>query len=131
MEIVRRIYEASGDAETVLALYDPDIEWDMTRHPMSQMLQQKALVHGHAELRGWFHEWYAEFEDFEHHLVELIDAGDDHVVSIGTDTGRGRASGVEVNRRIAGVWRLRSGKVTQVVWFDRPEQALEAAGLSE
>ena len=130
VETVRRIYEASGDAEAVLALYDAEIEWDMTRHPMSQMLQRNALLHGHAALRGWFHEWYAVFEDFEHHLDELIDAGGDYVVSIGTDTGRGRASGVDVNRRIAGVWRVQSGKVTQVVWFDRPEQALEAAGLA-
>jgi ketosteroid isomerase-like protein len=36
VEIVRRLYEAvaGGDSETVLALYDPDIEVDASRTPL-------------------------------------------------------------------------------------------------
>jgi hypothetical protein len=29
----------------------------------------------------------------------------------------------------AGVWTLRDGKITRVVWFATREEALEAAGL--
>ena len=128
LEVVRRIYEAAArrDTETVLALYAPEIEWDMSAHPMSRMLQQKAIRRGREEIRDWFREWYEVFEDYAHPVDELIDAGD-HVVSVGTDTGRGRASGIEVQQQVAGVWTVRDGQVVRVVWYPTREEALRAA----
>ena len=132
VDIVRRVYAASArrDSRMVLSLYDPDVEWDMSAHPMSQMLQRQTLSRGHDQLRSWFHEWYEMFEDFEHTCEELIDAGGHTVVSVGTDRGRGRGSGVEVARLIAGVWTIRDGRIARVVWYPTREQALEAAALS-
>ena len=131
VEIVRRVYEASAnrDTETVFSLYDPDVEWDMSHHPFG-WLSEPSCRRGHEQLRAWFHDWYEAFEDFEHACEELIDAGE-HVVSVGTNVGRGRGSGVQVERPIAGVWTIRTGKVVQVVWFSTRSEALEAAGLSE
>ena len=132
VEIVRRVYESSAhhDAEAVLSLYDPEVEWDVSHHPMGQTFEARGSRHGHEGLRTWFRDWYEAFEDFEHHLVELIDA-DEHVVSVGTDAGRGRESGVEVDRPIAGVWTIRDGKIVRVAWFATREEALKAAGLQE
>jgi ketosteroid isomerase-like protein len=71
------------------------------------------------------------WEGFEDDLEELIDAGD-HVISVVTSRGRGRASGVEVEwAGNAGVWTIRNGKVVRVVWFSSRKDALEAVGLSE
>ena len=41
VELVRRVYEAAArrDSETVYDLYDPDVEWDMTRHPYGEMFE--------------------------------------------------------------------------------------------
>ena len=62
---------------------------------------------------------------------ELIDAGK-QVVSVSTMRGRGRASGAEVtSRRYSGVWTIREGRVTRVVWFPTRAEALEAAGVRE
>jgi ketosteroid isomerase-like protein len=132
VEIVRRVYDASArrDPEAVLLLYDADVEWDMSHHPMSQMLEERGSRRGHDGLRAWFRDWYEVFEDFEHRLVEVIDAGE-QIVSVGIDSGRGRGSGVEVERLIAGVWTIREGKVVRVAWFATRKEALEAAGLSE
>jgi ketosteroid isomerase-like protein len=132
VEIVRQVYEASArrDPEAVLSLYDPDVEWDMSRHPMSQVFENLGVRHGHEGLRAWFRDWYEVFDDFEHHCEELINAGE-HVVSVGIDTGRGRGSGIAVERRIAGVWTIRNGKIVRVAWFPTRAEALEAAGLSE
>ena len=131
VEIVRRVYEASArrDTETVLSLYASDIEWDMRRNPYGELFETDVRI-GHAELRAWFREWYAAFEDFEHECDELIDAGD-HVVTVGTDRCRGRESGVQVERTLAGVWTLRNGKVVRVVWFASKEQALHEVGVRE
>jgi ketosteroid isomerase-like protein len=132
VEIVRRVYEASArrDAEAVLSMYDPDVEWDLSQHPMGQIFEREGRRKGHEGLRAWFHEWYDAFEDFEHRCEEVIDAGE-YVVSVGIDAGRGRGSGIEVERTIAGVWTIRNGKIVRVVWFPTREEALEAAGREE
>jgi ketosteroid isomerase-like protein len=67
----------------------------------------------------------------EDEYTELIDAGE-HVVSIQSTRGRGRASGVQVEHaNFAGVWTVREGKVVRAVWFPTREEALQAAGLRE
>jgi uncharacterized protein len=132
LEIVRRVYEASArrDTATVLSLYDPGVEWDMTHHPYGEMDEGGGSRFGHEGLRAWFRDWYEVFEDFEHECDDLIDAGE-HVVSVGTDHAQGRESGVQVHTQLAGVWTIRHGKVVRVVWFASVEDALEAVGLSE
>jgi ketosteroid isomerase-like protein len=130
VEVVRRLYEAIArrDSEGVLALYDPDVEWDMSGFPYGEMLERRS--HGHAGLRAFWHELYEAWEEYEHDCHELIDAGD-HVVSIVTDRGRGRASGAEVELSGYGVWTIRDGKIIRVVWFRTREEALNAVGLRE
>jgi ketosteroid isomerase-like protein len=63
----------------------------------------------------------------EDHCDELIDAGE-HVISVVTRRGRGRASSVEVETRRAGVWTVRAGKVVRTVWFQSVEEALDFVG---
>jgi ketosteroid isomerase-like protein len=91
----------------------------------------RRVYRGHEGLRIMFREWYEAWEDVEGNLKELIDAGE-HVISVQTYGGRGRASGVEVEwTDLAGVWTIRNGKVVRVAWFATRKEALEAAGLSE
>ena len=50
---------------------------------------------------------------------------------VATNHGRGKASGVPVEQRVAYVYTVREGKVSEMqVWSDRGA-ALKAAGLSE
>ncbi len=131
VEIVRRIYDAveRGDIDTVLALYDPEIEWVFERSPFRDFLKHDTY-RGHEDLRRMFGERYDDaWREIEDEIEELIDAGD-RVVSVVSTRGRGRASGVEVEKLHAGVWTIRAGKVVRVEWMDR-EKALEVAGLSE
>jgi ketosteroid isomerase-like protein len=130
VEVVRRLYEAiqRGDSAAVLDLYDPDVEWDMSGYPYGEMLTVRSR--GHAALRTFWRELYEAWDAYDHDVHELIDAGD-HVVSVVTDRGRGRASGAEVRTDAYGVWTVRDGKITRSIWFRTRAQALEAAGLSE
>jgi ketosteroid isomerase-like protein len=128
---VRRVYDAAArrDTETVLALYDPKIEWDWTR--VSGLFGQGGLYRGREALQRWFQEWSEGLDHIEYEAEELIAAGDDRVISEAYMRGRGRASGIEVASTLYAVWTIREGKIVQVVWFPTRADALEAAGLSE
>jgi ketosteroid isomerase-like protein len=128
VEIVRRVYDAASarDVETVLALYDPEVELDVSRLGLADL----NVYHGHDGLRSLFREWNEIWGKIEYDYEELIDAGE-HVVSVVTRHARGRASGAEVERPFALVWTLREGKVVRVVWFLTREEALETAELRE
>ena len=130
VEIVRRVYEAAArrDGEAVLALYDPEIEWDWTR--VSGLFGQSGLYRGRERLRQWFREWSEGLDSIKYEAVDLIAAGD-RVISESDMRGRGRASGVEVGDTLYAVWTIREGKVVRVVWFPTRADAIEAAGLSE
>ena len=66
-------------------------------------------------------EWTLEPEEF-------IDAGE-RVVVLARLSARGRASGVALVRRDGMVWTVRGGKAVRLDYFNRPADALEAAGL--
>ena len=133
VEVVRRIFEASvrRDVETVLALYDPDVEWDGSRHRWGEVMVGDLKWKGHAALRQFFRRYYEMWEDFEFDIDELLDAGGD-VISVVTSRARGRSSGivVEWTEQVA-IWTIRDGKAVRVTWFSSRAEALEAAGLSE
>jgi ketosteroid isomerase-like protein len=126
VEVVRRIHDAAmrRDVETVLALYDPDVELDASR---VQIVGQNSY-RGHDGLRRFFAEWHEAWESIDYSFEELIDAGD-QVISVVTRRARGRASGADVEWPLALVWTVRGGKVTRLAWFRSREDAVEAAGL--
>lgn len=130
VEVVRRVYEAADrrDSATVLALYDPEVELDVSRTFGDVM--GRDLYRGHDGLRELFRDWHEAWENIEYDYEELIDAGD-RVVALVTRRARGRASGADVELKLALVWTLRDGKAVQVVWYPTREEALEAVGLRE
>jgi ketosteroid isomerase-like protein len=133
VEIVRRLFDAVArrDAATVLSLYDPNVEWDGTRHRWGEVMPGEAHWHGHDGLRKFFRAYYETWEDLQNKIEETIDAGD-HVVAVVNSRARGRASGVEVEwAGHASVWTILDGKIVRVLWFPTREEALEAVGLQE
>jgi ketosteroid isomerase-like protein len=76
--------------------------------------------------------WSEEFDDWRVEFHEVLDAGDDRVVFTWHEHGRGRRSGVVVERpKAAFVHTLRDGKIVHSVQYGLAEEALEAVGLSE
>jgi ketosteroid isomerase-like protein len=128
VEIIRQVYEAASqrEANTVFALYDPNVELDARRLGVGDL----GVYHGHDGLRRLFAELYEAWGEIDYSYDELIDAGE-HVVSIVTRHARGRASGVDLEQPFALLWTLRDRKVIRVMWFSARAEALEAAGLSE
>jgi ketosteroid isomerase-like protein len=131
VEIVRRVYDAAArrDTETVLDLYDSEVEWDVSRSPMARLVGE-GRYQGHDGLRRFFHAYHEAWENIAYEHKELIDAGN-RVISVDHERGRGRASGAEVEFTQYAVWTIRQGQIVQAVWFPTREEALEAAGLRE
>lgn len=128
VQLVRQVYEAaaSRDLPTVLRLYDERVELDASRVGMFS-----EVFRGHDGLRKLFRDWHEAWGEIEYSYEELIDAGEDEVVSVVTRRARGKASGVDVEHPFALLWTLRNGRVIRVVWFLSRAEALEAAGLAE
>jgi ketosteroid isomerase-like protein len=133
VEVVRRVYAVAArreDAASVLALYDTEIEWDISHSPARELIGHR-VYRGHEGLRTFFREWHEAWETVEPDLEEVIDSGE-HTISVETTRGRGRTSGVEVELPHYAVWTIREGKIARVAWFGTRADALrEAARLSE
>ena len=87
---------------------------------------------------GWLRAaktWIEPFEWLRIELEQIVDAGD-CLVSIHRIRSRARHTGIEFDSRndgahLAYLWTLRDGKIVHLRAYVEPEEALEAAGLSE
>jgi ketosteroid isomerase-like protein len=133
VEIVRRGYEAfdSGDLESALALFDPDVEVLMAEEPGGVSLLDLSKTYRGVEGVITFLGQMAEAWGEVHWVPErYFDAGDEVVVFIRL-TAEGKSSGVAVNQSMAHLCTVRSGKLVRLETFWRRDAALKAAGLSE
>jgi ketosteroid isomerase-like protein len=128
LEIVRQLMEAwhRGDMEAVFSLFDPAIVWDN-----STVTGPNAGTYRDREnVRQFFREWSEAFETQQIQAETFIDARERVVVGYRL-SGRGKASGAEVEMVRWLVNRVRNGLVTRIDVFETKAQALEAAGLQE
>lgn len=131
VELVRRAWEAfeRGDAQTAFEIFDPDVEWDVS-HDVWGDIVGGGHYRGPQGVATWLRDLYEAWESFEMSTDEVLDAGDDRVVCVLIARGKGRASGLEVEHRPAGVATLRGGRIVRIVWYPTREEALAAAGRS-
>lgn len=125
VETVRQGYEAfnRGDLDWMVAHLDPEIVWeDAAEVPGSRTYR------GIREVRGYLESFAQQWEEIRFEPDEILDVGEQVVVLVRM-VARGRASGAQVDARLAHLWELREGRgVSMCTFFDR-ESALTAAGL--
>ncbi len=115
-----------GDFEMAFAGLAPDVEWQLLPSlPESGVLRGRdAVVDYFSRVRD-VAEWHVEG-------VEFIDAGEGGTVIHQHGTGTGRVTGIVLTRDFFQIWETDSdGLVVRVREYERREDALEAAGLSE
>jgi ketosteroid isomerase-like protein len=125
VEIVRRAHEAlnGGDIDALVALCDSGFRLDM-----SDRVFNPAVYEGHEGIRRFYAEVRDVWASYTWEPEELIESGD-HVIALLRSSGRGRGSGIEIERRTAMVWTVREGRATALRFFRDRGAALEAAGL--
>jgi ketosteroid isomerase-like protein len=126
VELVERVYEAfsRGDAAAALSYFDPSVVMDASHRVDGR------IGHGHQELTAILIEWLGTWDRWREEIEETRDLGD-RVLVISTQRGVGKGSGIEWENRFAMLYEMQGGKITRWTIYDDPQEALEAAGLSE
>lgn len=108
VDIVRAHYAASarGDIAEMMANVSPQVRWtEMAGFPCAG-----TWVGPHAVAENVFAVLGRDWIGYRFELENLIDAGD-HVVGVGTYHGTFRATGKEMQARVAHVWKVEGGKI--------------------
>jgi ketosteroid isomerase-like protein len=130
VEIVRAAIEATmrrpkPDWETMNALFHPDHEF---------LPRDVGLVGGGVRGAQGYREWLtsiSETLEWEVTLAGVTEIDHERVLAVLPTKFRGRQSGAETEQRIAAVVTVQGEKVVRTELFQSPEEALEAAGLSQ
>jgi ketosteroid isomerase-like protein len=103
---LRRGYEAlnRGDLSVVLELIHRDIEW----HEPDP--SPDAGTHtGRDSFERFLCGWMDSFDGFKVEPEQVLER-DDKLIAVVHQSGRGRASGVQVDARLAHVWTVKDGR---------------------
>ena len=132
VEIIRRMYDAwlSDDYDTVYATYHFDIR--LHPDPEASWVGIDDRYVGHDGMRRYMAAVYEAFEDYRPEIEKIVDAGEERVLTLAVEHGRGRGSGAEVEaHKTAHLWTLRDGKAVQLDLFLDRQRALETVGMRE
>ena len=127
LDLVRSIFQAwtHGDIESVLREhFEPTARLDL-----SENIFNPAVYVGYEEIARQRREVNEVWGLFEIEVERLFE-GEDVVVAFTHEHGRGEASGVEVDRDTAFLFRLRLGKVSEVRTYRDRDRALADSGLT-
>ncbi len=128
VELVRSIYAAweRGDWSSA-AWADPEIEFVGADGPNPFSVKGiEKLAEAWAEFLDTWEKWSAEAEEYR-------ELDDERVLVLATWGGRGKKSGLEVDKMTAkgaNLFHLRDGKVTRLVLYWDRERALADVGLA-
>ena len=116
------------DLATLLELADPDIDF---RSYLATLTGSDGAYRGHDGLTRYVRDLGEAFESFEVQLEEARDLGDT-VLMVGRLRAKGRASGLEVEERLAWLHTFRPGtgpgRYLRHQFFATPDGALAAVG---
>ena len=116
------------DVEALLEELDPEVEW----HPALPVLVggEATVYRGHEGIREMLRDLYEAFAENHVEIWEIRDLGD-RLVVIGRTRARGKESGAETESPWGGVAEYKDGRAIRIRTYLDPNDALEAAGLSE
>ena len=124
-EPVRRLWAALSkrDWDAFSAELDPEMEYTPV---------EEQVVRGPEAATRYAERWLEAWETFSAEVeeVESAPAADRAFVAL-RFRGRGNGSGVEIDERGFWVYELRGGRLYRISEYSDPDEALEAAGLSE
>lgn len=133
VEVVRSLAEAfqHRNHERAFDFYDPGIEWDASRTPVSGV-GAEGIYHGHEGVRAYWREWLSAWSDLHFEIEDVRGAGDDVVLLVRNQRQWGRHSGIETQVTPYGmVFTFRGGKIVRCCFYPAQRSALKAAGLQE
>ena len=129
VELVRSMYRP-GDPSAFFELLHEGVQVDMSSLPL--LPDHPELIGGKQAALDLYRDFWGTWDEYVLEPVEIIDAGQDRVVVVQDERGRGKGSGAPFERRRwAVIYTVREAKIVRVEHFRDRDQALEAAGLRE
>jgi ketosteroid isomerase-like protein len=120
VDLVREIYSLWGEHKSDRHLIDPELEYVNPSYAVESGTRHSSRTL--AKVREVYPDFRVEPERF-------VDAGE-NVAVIGVARGTSD-SGLEAQWRQGYVWTVRDGRAVRFRWFNDPNEALKAVGLSE
>lgn len=110
VSVITQLYEAfaRGDVPTVLATFDPGIEWREAEG--LEYANGNPYVGPDAILQGVFGRLVGEWDNFTVTPRELL-ATPNGVVALGRYTATNKATGRPIDAQFAHVWQMQDGKI--------------------
>jgi ketosteroid isomerase-like protein len=123
VEIARDAAEAlgAGDFDSWLSLHSDDCEFV----PLIVGVEGGEPYRGHDGCRAFWADIHGAFEGWRSEVVEVRDCGDAAVLALRLH-GRGRDSGLPVDRRVWQTFRARDGKAVWWCIYGSEQEALDA-----
>jgi ketosteroid isomerase-like protein len=113
---------ARGDTEAVMDALDPAVE---IHSP--QEVGNAGTFRGVAGYREWEGLWMEAWEEFQNEILGAEPVGQRHVVVDARQRGRGRGSGIEVDREVSLLCEIRDGRLVRFHIYSTHERALAVA----
>ena len=126
VEVIQSIYAslARGDWDAAFRLADPDFEVTFQRGPNAGTHRGRDTIQAIIkDQREAFDSWTIE--------VERVFERGDQVVMVVKSHLRPKGTDAEFEIRNGHIWTIREGVAVSLRGFPNPDEALEAAGLSE
>ena len=121
-EVPSRAVRAGESDGFVRDYVHPDVEWV----PLPGSTDSVVVQHGQAAMKARF---AATLEAIDEPRIEAQDAGDQTLIAVRL-SGRGKASGLEVDGRLSHVVTEKDGKQVRIAWYATRTDALEAVAWS-
>lgn len=125
VDLVRRMQEAflGPHPERALTFCDTDVEYDASERPDGK------IWHGRSGVRAALTEWGDTWDDWEVETERYVEAGDDKVLILWRERGRGKRSGIPMEESGANLVTLRNGRIVHIRLYAHQQAALKAVGL--
>lgn len=129
VSVVRSFIESyrQGGTDAALDLLHEYAVLDITRLDPPE----DGIAFGHEAITTMVLRYIATFQRYEYEVSKLADLGGGTVLTVITERGRGKGSGVYVERDYASLYNVIEGKVVRMTHFPTEAEALNAAGQSE
>ena len=105
---VRRLYEARGNPEILRQVLAPDVRWEVVPG-----FPHSGTYLGVSGVFDFFTHLFGEFEDWHTEPSEFFETAD-HVIAVGTYSGRAKATGKSFESRFAHIWTMRDGVIVRL-----------------
>jgi uncharacterized protein len=109
VSVVRRLYRARGNPEVVSQVLARDVRWEVVDgFPYSGVYKGLDNV-----LRDFFGRLFTDFDEFVADGSEFFESGE-HVIALGSYSGRATKTGKRFTARFAHVWTLKDGLIVRL-----------------